>query len=130
MKSQRVYQFLVVLLLMLPVRIFCQQQLPRIAQNSPHPLSFSENFQKQFFRSTLGYGKIETTSGVLFQDINYRYTGRTYNFAEPLTAIIPGCYSQLGFFCRKEFQFEKNTSIPLRLRLGSLEYVNNMEGKK
>ena len=129
MKSQRVYQFLVVLLLMLPVKIFCQQQLPRIAQNSPHPLRFSENFQKQFFRSTLGYGKTETTPGVLFQDINYRYTGRTYHFTGPFTAV-PGYYSQLGFFCRKEFQFEKNTSIPLRLRLGSLEYVNNMEGKK
>jgi hypothetical protein len=42
----------------------------------------------------------------------------------------PAYYSRhLGFFCQKEIQLQKLTNVPVRLRLGSLDYVNYLEQK-
>lgn len=39
------------------------------------------------------------------------------------------CYKDLGFFCKIELKLDKITVTPIRFRLGSLDYTNNLEGK-
>jgi hypothetical protein len=39
-------------------------------------------------------------------------------------------FSHWGIMCIGEYQLEKKTGVPFRFRLGSLDYVNRLEGKK
>jgi hypothetical protein len=128
MKSQRAYQFLVVLLLILSKDTFAQQEMPRIGQISPHRFVLvkkKSTLESQSFGSRLFY--LNFTLNVLDQPEVFN----KLNIQPTLIEIIPPRFltSHLSFFCNKEFHFEKATSIPLRLRLGSLEYVNKLEGK-
>lgn len=39
-------------------------------------------------------------------------------------------FSHWGIMCIGEYKLEKKIGVPFRFRLGSLEYVNKLEGKK
>jgi hypothetical protein len=45
--------------------------------------------------------------------------------------IAPDGYYQqhFGYFCKKEWAWEKRTGVPVKLRLGNYEYTQKIEGK-
>jgi hypothetical protein len=124
MKSQRAYQILVVSVLIFPATIFSQQQMPPFAQKTPHVFNTPGNFKVKEHQDNNYATGVFSSHGALRPLAANSFPLRI----EVLSAnsAIQG----LPFFCKKEFLFEKNTSIPLRMRLGSLDYVNKLEGKE
>ena len=62
---------------------------------------------------------------------NIGFHPRTAAIALPGVKTLPADYysKNLGFFCEKELQLEKAIKVPLRLRLGSVAYCDQLEGK-
>lgn len=84
----------------------------------------------------LNASKINISSA--FHQSNYKRNISEKTVVNPVFLLNPVSCSvvtadfyarHFGFFCKKELQFEKTTKIPLRLRLGSLQYNNYLEGK-
>jgi hypothetical protein len=64
--------------------------------------------------------------------LNDKKNTGSVSFSSKSNVIIPSNFhlKSFGFFCHKELQFEKATKIPFRFRLGSMDYVNQLEGKR
>jgi hypothetical protein len=133
MRLQRVYQFVVVLVLIFPAKIFSQKLSPRIAQISPHALQVSccssLKISTGYFNKLIDQDKfLLPKSRLILQSPNAGEVVSTVTVQQ--IAYSRSYLLHLGFFCQKEYQFERSTSVPLRVRLGSLAYVDKMEGKK
>jgi len=52
-------------------------------------------------------------------------------FHNTLIKTVPNTfyYNSIGFFCQKELQIEKALNFPVKFRLGSVAYTDQMEGK-
>jgi hypothetical protein len=128
---QRAYRNLVVLLLILPINILAQQQMPHYAPYSPHLIKFSTTssceqlYKVEKQRTMSGWGGQPFIQHGI-EDLPVISVRKM----APLCIINQHYYCEhLGLVCKKEMQFQNITSLPLRLRLGSLEYVDKMEGK-
>lgn len=49
----------------------------------------------------------------------------------PVTSVAPGAYYQqhFGVFCKQEWLLEKQVRVPVKLRLGTYQYTQKLEGK-
>ena len=107
---ERCFKFLVVFFFLFKSTLNAQEKIPH------------------FFRpNTPNYGlKAQAKRLIIKNDLFYQQYPSSFKLSQ-----IPGsCYTDnLGFFCKRELELEKLLTIPLRFRLGSLEYVDYLERK-
>jgi hypothetical protein len=108
-------------------------------------LSFKNNFGQQAwlsqkFHPTLitscnFYTKAEPTNALARKQFKNGWgPGLSYQSfnkeIKSIATIAPSFASaSMGFFCKKELMLDKLTPLPIRFRLGALDYVNWMEQK-
>ncbi len=115
--SERRFYFVVVLIFLFNGEIFSQEKnvenFPEFKTNLPFKSPFNQE-KKLRVIAFLKEGERMLASPAFIT-------------ARPLFLLEPNIPQT--FFCRKEWEFEKATSIPLRFRLGSLEYTDYLEQK-
>ena len=121
--SQRVFYFVVVSILFFNVEIFSQikPQCIKLPINYAAPASFkleSHLQLKQLSKESVPILEISKQGPAIIKA------------KASLFVLSPSFYStHLSFFCNTELKIEKITYVPLRFRLGSLDYVNYLEQK-
>lgn len=118
--SQRVFSFIVVLLIFFNGEIFAQKLLRDDSLNAPF---WGHSYYYHNTVKTNVYSYLTKQPGTEAQIV------RQMNFTLK-NPVSMNFYSQhISFFCHQELKLEKITSVPFRFRLGSLDYVNYLEQK-
>lgn len=117
--AQRIFLVVVVLIFPFNGEIFAQQKIVEKNLAAPSFLGESRSFDSLAGRPGVAYFSAKKSVSI------------PSFFQKKLQPVAPSFYiSNLSFICRQEWQFQKTTGIPLRIRLGSLEYVDRLEGKR
>jgi hypothetical protein len=113
MMRQRCFKFLVVLFLLFNSVSWGQEKIPQ--------------FSSSFYNNNRIDNKVnQLTIKVEGSQLQAVPEGK-WLMVQPLTNSF--YCSHLGFFCKKEMQVEKILSVPVKFRLGSMDYVNYLEQK-
>lgn len=61
--------------------------------------------------------------------LDYTFKTQTFNAKPQSQLYSPFEVKNLPIFCKIEHQLSKSSNVNVRMRLGSLDYVNKLEGK-
>lgn len=92
------------------------QSLPELRQVDPLPV------RSTFFSQSIQYLNLLSTNQLPSSQLNFKQ--RT-----PTRLPQAWSYQDLAFFCRLEVKLEKATNLPIKFRLGEVQYAENREGK-
>jgi len=118
---QRLRIFLVVLLLMFTINFF--------GQNIPQNISPGVTIQEILTHSKIKFNKVNPQSKLFFSKKTFPVYKENRSFSFKTDYFKSLIIVNEGIVCRAEYKFQKATNVPLRLRLGSVEYTNYLEQK-
>ena len=133
--QQRLCLHLVALIFLHLTAISQDQKFVKKYSGSLKPASktYSIDYSKGYTSAQNGVGIYLPASRTTETSLFMSPIGNSGAAPEPKSKIYQYQYfnpgRDWGIICQKEWKLEKTTGIPFRFRLGSLEYVDRLEGK-